>query len=95
MEYTLFAYQTSSDEDQLLHFTRSLEDCRDAAKAHQQDLRGNDDYRDHIGVKAIYECRMQMPDIEIMIDVLNSIADGQAFFRACVVERHLVELVVE
>jgi hypothetical protein len=96
MEYILFAYRISATNDDLLHFTHTLEACQDAAREHRQDLRRFEETPgEEITAMPVYRCRLRVPDQQIMIDVMNNPDDEHALFRACVLEKQIVALVAD
>jgi hypothetical protein len=96
MVFTAYAYQISPGRDDMLYFARTFAECRLEALQHRAEIRENDDeYRDHLGAMALYECVMKVPDPETLIRVMNVADDPNALFKACVVERHLIAVVAE
>ena len=87
---TLYAYQISPGNDELLYFTETLEACQAAALEQRQDFNENDPDEDELAAMAIYRCVIKMPDQQTLLRVLN---DETSLLDACVVERKLVALV--
>ena len=92
MESILFVYQIVPGQDNLLHFSPSLDQCRSAALEQRADLKENDPEYRNLAAMAIYECKMRLPDQQTLVSVLN---DETELFRACVVDRRLVEMVAD
>ncbi len=84
-ETTLYVYQISPGNDDLLHFTEILDQCQAAALEHDPD-------EGELEAMAIYRCVMRMPDQETLVRVLN---DETSLVEACVVDRKLVALVTD
>lgn len=95
MEYTLYAYQVSPGRDEVLHFSDTFEGCREAALEQREDLRRHETDGERVDAMAVYRCRLRVPDLQIMIDVMNNPDSENALFRACVVDRQLVAVVAD
>ncbi|WEX76646.1 hypothetical protein PYH37_004966 [Sinorhizobium numidicum] len=89
---TVYAYQISPGNDDLLYFTDALEQCQAAALEQRRDFNENDPDEGELGAMAIYRCVMRMPDQQTLLRVLN---DETTLVEACVVERKLVALVTD
>ncbi len=92
MEATVYAYQISPGNNDLLFFTETLEACQAAALEQRRDFNENDPDEDELGAMAIYRCVLKMPDQQTLLRVLN---DETSLVEACVVERKLVALVTD
>ncbi|MGK9259854.1 MULTISPECIES: hypothetical protein [Sinorhizobium] len=90
-DVTLYAYQISPPNDQLLYFAETLEECRAAALEQRQELKEGDPDDEHEAM-AIYRCLVRMPDQQTLLRILN---EETSSIEACVVERKLVALVTE
>ncbi|GCA50752.1 MULTISPECIES: hypothetical protein [unclassified Sinorhizobium] len=89
---TLYAYQISPGNDDLLYFTETLEQCQAAALEQRRDFIENDPDEGELAAMAVYRCEMKMPDQQTLLRVLN---DETTLVEACVVERKLVALVTD
>ncbi|MDX1128716.1 hypothetical protein GOL24_31730 [Sinorhizobium medicae] len=83
---TLYAYEISPGNDDLLYFTESLEECQAAALEQRRDFSENDP------TKARCYGDLSAPDRQMLLRVLN---DETSLAEACVVERKLVALVTD
>lgn len=92
METTLYAYQISPGNDDLLCFAETLEQCQAAALEQRRDFNDNDPDEGELDAMAIYRCVMRMPDQQTLLRVLN---DETSLIEACVVERKLVAVVTD
>jgi hypothetical protein len=89
---TLYAYQISPGNDNLLFFTETLEQCQAAALEQRRDFSENDPDEGELAAMAIYRCEMKVPDQQTLLRVLN---DETTLVEAFVVERKLVALVTD
>ncbi|MDX1083761.1 hypothetical protein GOL97_18140 [Sinorhizobium medicae] len=89
---TLYAYQISPGNDDLLYFTETLEQCQAAALEQRRDLNERDPDYGKVDSMAIYRCVLRIPDTQALLRVLN---DETTPIEACVVERKLVALVTD
>lgn len=89
---TMYAYQISPGNDDLLYFAETLEECQAAALEQRRDFNENDPDEDELAGMAIYRCVIKMPDQQTLLRVLN---DETSLIEACIVERKLVALVTD
>ncbi|MDX1004479.1 hypothetical protein GOE20_26870 [Sinorhizobium medicae] len=90
-EVSLYAYQVSPPNDELLYFAETFEECQAAALEERRELKeGSPD--DEPEAMAIYRCLVRMPDQQTLLRILN---EEISPIEACVVERKLVALVTD
>lgn len=93
MEITLWAYQITPGNDDLLFFAESLEACQSAALVQRAELkrRDPDDYS-YIPAMAVYRMVFRPMTAAELVGVFN---EDMTLLQACLVERTLVALVAE
>lgn len=90
-EVSLYAYQISPPNDQLLYFAETLEECQAAALEERRELKQGDP-DDELEAMAIFHCLVRMPDQQTLLRILN---EETSPIEACVVQRKLVALVTD
>ena len=92
MDFTLFAYEISpSGDPPCFYFEPTLEACRQTALEQRQELLGDEDTADTLGMITIFECRMRMPTQADVMAALNTPDDPCVLRNATVLERTVVD----
>ena len=96
MHYKAFAYQVLAGSDEILHFERSFAAVHGAALEQRSELVAAGDLPpEQLGVMAIYECDMRLPEPQDVLNALNVRDEPMVLLSACLVQKRVIHLIGE
>jgi hypothetical protein len=90
-EFIVYCHEIISGSDVGLHFAATFDAAQADVRIYRDALRTIDPTGEPLGVLAIYEMVLRMPDVATMIDLLNS---PESLLRSCLTSRRRVAMTV-
>ena len=91
-EFIVYCHEIIPGSDVGLHFAATLEAAQSGARTYRDAFRAIDPTGDPLGILAVCEMILRMPDIATMIDLLNS---PESLLRMCLKSRKRVAVTVD
>ncbi|MBP2489006.1 hypothetical protein JOH50_004733 [Rhizobium leguminosarum] len=91
-EFIVYCHEIISGSDVGLHFAATLEAAHSNARIYRDAFRTLDPTGEPLGVLAVYEMVLRMPDVATMIDLLNS---PDSLLKSCLTSRKRVAVTVD
>jgi hypothetical protein len=92
VEFTVYCHEIISGSDMAMHFSATLEQSKAEVGEYREALRQIDPTGEPLGTLNIYELVLQIPDVAMMIDVLNS---PESLLMTCLISRKPVAFTVD
>lgn len=92
VEFIVYCHEIISGSDLGLHFAATLEAAQSDVRIYRDAFRTIDPAGEPLGVLAIHEMVLRMPDVATMIDLLNS---PESILKSCLTSRKRVAVTVD
>ncbi|MDR9808888.1 hypothetical protein [Rhizobium hidalgonense] len=92
MQFIVYGHEIMSGSDIGMHFSLSLAQSQSEAASYREAIRRLDPTAAPLGTLAIHEIILELPDVPMMIDLLNS---PESLLRICLKSRKVIMLLHE
>ncbi|NKL46507.1 hypothetical protein GFL57_37185 [Rhizobium leguminosarum bv. viciae] len=92
MEFTVYCHEIISGSDVGMHFSATLEQSKAEVREYREALRQLDPTGEPLGAFGIYEFILRMPDVAMIIEILNS---PESLLESCLIRRRRVAFTVD
>ncbi len=89
MEFTVYGHEIISGSDIGMHFSATLDEARVAVAEYREAMTLIDPTGEPLGRLGIHELVLRLPDVEMMIDLLNA---PFSLLASCLISRRVVTL---
>lgn len=87
MEFTVYGYEIISGSDIGMHFLATFEEARIAVAEYREAMTLIDSTAEPIGLLGIHELVLRLPDVEMMVALLN---EPSSLLASCLISRRVV-----